>query len=75
MHYLGTMTNHHLSISDSEQNAIVNSLAFFNAVFDPRRNVKLVELIADWQETANDTDLQQVDDLATRIATLNNGKY
>lgn len=75
MHYLGTMTNHHLSISDSEQNAIVNSLAFFHAVFDPKRDVSLPELLATWQDVANDTHLPQVDDLATRVATLNGGKY
>jgi len=70
MNYLGKLTNHHLIVTESEQLAIVNSLAFFNAIFDPRRTDSIKELIEYWQPVADDTDINGVDELATRVANL-----
>lgn len=70
MNYLGKLTNHHLTVTDSEQLAIVNSLAFFHAIFDPNRTDSISELVKHWQDVAADTRLSSVDALATRIAKL-----
>lgn len=70
MQNLGRITNHHLVISDSEQNHIVNALAFFHAMFDPARDVPTTDLIREWCDVAADTHLGHVDELATRIAQL-----
>lgn len=70
MQNLGRITNHHLVISDAEQNHIVNALAFFHAMFDPARDVPTTDLIREWCDVAADTHLGQVDELATRIAQI-----
>ena len=70
MQNLGRITNHHLVISDSEQNDLVNALAFFHAIFDPARDVPTIDLIRSWRDVASETNLRHVDDLATRIAQL-----
>ena len=70
MNYLGKLTNHHLIVTEPEQLAIVNSLAFFNAIFDPKRTDSISELIEYWQPVADDTDINGVDELATRVASL-----
>ena len=70
MNYLGKLTNHHLVITDSEQLAIVNSLAFFHAIFDPNRQDSVSEIIATWRDVAAETHLPSVDALATRAAKL-----
>jgi len=70
MQNLGRITNHHLVITDTEQHHLVNALAFFNAMFDPARDVSTTDLIREWRDVALDTDLGQVDALATRIAQI-----
>lgn len=70
MQHLGKITNHHLIITDSELNNIVNSLAFFHAIFDPARVDSVPSLIAYWKEVADDTYLPSLETLATKIATL-----
>jgi hypothetical protein len=70
MSYLGKITNHHLVVTESEQLAIVNSLVFFNAIFDPKRVDSISELIEYWQPVADDTDINGVDELATRVACV-----
>jgi hypothetical protein len=70
MNYLGKLTNHHLTVTDSEQLAVVNSLAFFHAIFDPNRSDSISEIVKYWQDVAADTHLSSVDALATRIAKL-----
>ena len=70
MNYLGKLTHHHLIVTESEQLAIVNSLAFFHAIFDPNRSDSISEVVKYWQDVAADTHLSSVDALATRIAKL-----
>ena len=70
MQTLGKLTNHHLAISDSEKDNIVNALAFFHAVFDPARTDSRNDIISHWADVAKDTHLPSVDSLATKIATL-----
>jgi hypothetical protein len=70
MQNLGKITNHHLAITDFEQLATINALAFFHAVFDPNRSEAVLDIVAEWQDVANDTNLNLVDTLATRVARL-----
>ena len=70
MNYLGKLTNHHLVVTESEQLAIVNSLAFFHAIFDPNKQDSISEIIAAWRDVAAETHLPSVDALATRVAKL-----
>ena len=70
MNYLGKLTNHHLIVTESEQLAIVNSLVFFNAIFDPKRTDSISELIEYWQPVADDSDIDGMDELAIRVANL-----
>ena len=70
MNYLGKLTNHHLIVTESERLAIVNSLAFFHAIFNPNRQDSITEIIAEWKYVAADTHLSSVDALATRVAKL-----
>jgi hypothetical protein len=39
-------------------------------MFDPARDVSTTDLIREWRDVALDTDLGQVDALATRIAQI-----
>lgn len=70
MRYLGKLTNHHLAITEEEQNILINALTFFHDVYGKRRTHPVSTLIEDWQLTADDTNLADVDALATKIATL-----
>lgn len=70
MNYLGKITNYHLSVTKSEQLDIVNSLMFFNAIFDPKRTDSISQLIEDWQPVADGTDIDGVDELAISVANL-----
>lgn len=73
MRYLGhgyKPTNHHLVITEEEQNMLVNALTFFHDVYSKRQAHPVSTLIEDWQLTADDTNLADVDALATKIATL-----
>lgn len=73
MHNLGTIIpglNYHLIINEREQNDLVNALAFFHAIFDPKRSESTAALIKEWRDVAADTYLPGVDALATKIATL-----
>ena len=70
MRDLGKITNHHLVISDAERLNIINALAFFHAVFDPHREETVLELVAYWQDVAQDSHLPSFDLLATRIACI-----
>ena len=58
----------HLIVSESEQLAIVNSLAFFQAFFKYGGAGYRADQIKEWQDVANDSDLNQIDSLATKIA-------
>ena len=60
----------HLVISENERDNIVNALAFFNAVFDPKRTDAIPAIIDEWRNVAEDTSINDVDDLATKVATI-----
>ena len=64
------LTNHHLTVTESEQLDIINSLVFFNAIFDPKRTDSISELIEYWQPVADDSDIDGMDELAIRVANL-----
>lgn len=71
MNYFGKgPTQHHLVITEEEQNMIVNALTFFHAAFDPHRDCSLSCLFSLWEDVARDTSLERVDKLATQVATL-----
>ena len=63
--------NHHIIITDEEQNMIVNALAFFNQFYKYTGAGYRKETIEEWQDVANDTNLDAVDVLATKIANSN----
>ena len=65
MQNLGKLTNHHLIISDEEQLALVNALAFFHEFFSDG----LCDL-KEWHEIARDQRIELFDQLARKIATL-----
>jgi len=65
--------NHHIIITDEEQNMIVNALAFFQEFW-----VSVEEAASgghlswkEWEDVANDTNLDAADALATKIANSN----
>jgi len=62
--------NHHIIISDEEQCMIVNALAFFEQFFQ-KHSWATSEVVQEWQDVADDTNLSLVDALATKIATSN----
>lgn len=64
-------TNHHIIITDEEQNMIVNALAFFEQSFQLGSNTPPSDVVEEWQDVADDTNLDAVDALATKIATSN----
>jgi hypothetical protein len=70
MQNLGRITNHHLVVSDSELLMLINALAFFHATFDVKRDCSLSALFCEWEDVAKDTHLPSVDQLATRLASL-----
>ena len=61
--------NHHIIITDEEQNMIVNALAFFEQSFQLGSNTPPSDVVEEWQDVADDTNLDAVDALATKIAT------
>lgn len=63
--------NHHIIITDAEQNMIVNALAFFEQSFQLGSNTPPSDVVEEWQDVADDTNLDAVDALATKIATSN----
>ena len=58
----------HLIVSESEQLAIINSLAFFQSFFKYSGAGYRAEQIKEWQDVADDSDLNQIDALASKIA-------
>ena len=63
--------NHHIIITDEEQNMIVNAVAFFDQLYSTNRIVDVNEVIKEWQDVADDTRLSHLDALANKIATSN----
>ena len=63
--------NHHVILTDKERNMVVNALAFFDQLYSTNRIVDVDEVVKEWQDVADDTDLTLVDKLATKIATSN----
>ena len=63
--------NHHIIITDEEQNMIVNALAFYNQFFRYSGDGFRKETADEFQDVANDTNLDAADALATKIATSN----
>ena len=63
--------NHHIIITDEEQNMIVNALAFFEQSFQKGSCIPPSDVVEEWQDVADDTNLDVVDALATKIATSN----
>ena len=61
--------NHHIVITDEEQNMIVNALAFFHEHFKYSGASHRAEVVEHWQVVANDTRLQDIPDLERKIAT------
>ena len=66
-----TTINHHIIINDEEQNMIVNALAFFNQFFKYTGDGFRKETIEEWQDVADDSNINDFDTLATKIATSN----
>ena len=63
------VTNHHIVITDEEQNMIVNALAFFHEFFKYNGDGYRQETIDEWQDVADDSNVNAFDSLATKIAT------
>ena len=63
--------NHHIIITDEEQNMIVNALAFFEQFFQKGSSTPPSDVVEEWQDVADDTNLSALDSLATKIATSN----
>ena len=61
----------HLIVSESEQLAIINSLAFFEHSFRKNSVTPPSDVVEEWQDVADDCNLNQIDALATRIANSN----
>ncbi len=60
--------NHHIVVTDEEQLMIVNALAFFHLFFKYTADGHRNQIIADWQDVADDSEVNQFDSLATKIA-------
>ena len=63
--------NHHIIITDEEQDMIVNALTFFDEAYLGNSPLTANELIAKWRMVAADTRLSHLDELANKIATSN----
>ena len=63
--------NHHVILTDEEQNMVVNALAFFEQYFQKFSCISTKNVVEEWQDVADDTNLTLVDKLATKIATSN----
>ena len=58
----------HLIVPESEQLAIINSLAFFEHSFRKNSVTPPSDVVEEWQDVADDTNIEGIDALATRIA-------
>jgi len=65
------VTNHHIVITDDEQLMIVNALAFFHLFFKYTGEGYRKEIVNEWQDVADNSDVDAFDSLATKIATSN----
>jgi len=65
------VTNHHIVITDEEQLMIVNALAFFHLFFKYTGDGHRQETVDEWQDVADDSNINQFDSLALKIATSN----
>ena len=63
--------NHHIVITDEEQEMIVNALAFFDEAYLGNSPLTARDLINKWRDVAADTRLSHLETLATKIATSN----
>jgi hypothetical protein len=63
--------NHHVILTDEEQNIAVNAVAFFHEFFKYNGDDYRAEVVKEWQYVADDTNLTLVDKLTTKIATSN----
>jgi hypothetical protein len=63
--------NHHIILTEQEQNDAVNALAFFQEFFKYSGKDYRDSVIKEWQYVADDTNLTLVDNLATKIANSN----
>ncbi len=63
--------NHHIVITDEEQNLIVNALVFFHLFFKYTGDDYRKKIIDEWQDVADDSSVKAFDLLATKIATSN----
>lgn len=62
---------HHIILSEQEQLDTVNALAFFQEFFKYNGKGYRDSVVENWQDVADDTNLVNVDRLATKIATSN----
>ena len=60
---------HHIIVTTEEQEMIVNALAFFHLFFKYTGDGYRKETIEKWQHVADDSNMNQFDSLATKIAT------
>ena len=63
--------NHHIIITDEEQDMIVNALTFFDEAYLGNSTLSSNDLINKWRAVAADTRLSHLDELANKIATSN----
>jgi len=63
--------NHHVILTDEEQSMAVNALAFFHEFFKYNGDDYRAEVVKEWQDVADDSNIQQFDLFATKIATSN----
>ena len=63
--------NHHIIVSDEEQDMIVNALAFFFDFFKYTGDGYRQEMVEHWRDVADDSNINQFDSLATKIANSN----
>ena len=63
--------NHHIVITDEEQDMIVNALTFFDEAYLGNSPLTARDLINKWRVVASDTRLSHLHTLATNIATSN----
>ena len=63
--------DHHIIISDEEQDMIVNALAFFHEFFKYTGDDYRKEITSEWQIVATDSNVNAFNSLAKKIATSN----
>ena len=64
-----TTSSHHIIVSEDEQLMIVNALAFFHQFFKYNGEGHRAETVSEWQDVADDSNIEQFDLCATKIAT------